>query len=33
MNMRAEVSQFYKDIYNYNLTEEQITKLLDHTQD
>ncbi|CRH73897.1 Uncharacterised protein [Chlamydia trachomatis] len=31
MNMKAEVSQFYKDVYGYSISEQELSTMLDHT--
>lgn len=31
MNMKAEVSKFYKDVYGYAISEQELSTMLDHT--
>lgn len=33
MDMREEVAEFYKDVYNFELTEEMLDEILEDTQD
>ncbi|WP_283169715.1 ABC transporter substrate-binding protein [Curtanaerobium respiraculi] len=33
MDMKAEVSTFYSDVYGYGLSDDELSRMLDHTQD
>ena len=32
MDMRQEVTEFYKEVYHFDLTEEMLSEILDDTQ-
>ena len=32
MDMKAEVSEFYQEVYNFTLTDEMLAEILDDTQ-